>query len=80
MEAQQPIDLGLASADLNCNLRLRHAVRVGAALVCFEADGRCCHRTEVLHALDAARLTAESGLEFEQAQPHYRTRSRRHLA
>ncbi len=30
----------------------------GVVLVCFEADGRCCHRTEVLHALDAARLAA----------------------
>ncbi|NYI42613.1 DUF488 domain-containing protein [Demequina lutea] len=30
----------------------------GVVLVCFEADGRCCHRTEVLHALNAARLAA----------------------
>ena len=30
----------------------------GVLLVCFEADGRCCHRTEVLHALNAARLAA----------------------
>jgi hypothetical protein len=26
----------------------------GVVLVCFEADGRCCHRTQVLQALDAA--------------------------
>lgn len=26
----------------------------GVVLICFEADGRRCHRTEVLHALDAA--------------------------
>ena len=32
--------------------------RDGVVLICFEADGRCCHRTEVLHALNAARLAA----------------------
>jgi len=30
----------------------------GVVLVCFEAEGRCCHRAEVLHALTAARLAA----------------------
>ena len=27
-------------------------------LFCFEADGRCCHRTEVLHAVNATGLRA----------------------
>ncbi|WP_291378505.1 DUF488 domain-containing protein [Demequina sp.] len=27
----------------------------GVVLVCFEADGRCCHRTEVLRALEVAQ-------------------------
>lgn len=34
------------------------AARDGVVLLCFEADGRCCHRTEVLHALQVERLAA----------------------
>lgn len=34
------------------------AAQDGVVLLCFEADGRCCHRTEVLHALRAERLAA----------------------
>ena len=34
------------------------AARDGVVLLCFEADGRFCHRTEVLHALREEQLAA----------------------
>lgn len=33
----------------------------GVVVLCFEADGQCCHRAQVLTALDALPVAAEVG-------------------